>query len=170
MPLSQLEAITGRRIRPNYTSLLNSQLGYLPAIKAREDALRHQQTMEEQAQQRIRLESKIAKQQRQDASKARTLGYVGLGVNTGLAAAPYLSDVFDSAKDTASFIPSSGYGPIGTPGYGGQMSGPWEQSSFVSKVSDVPVLGGIAQAGQKLYNLGAESLGDIGSFFSDLFS
>jgi len=170
MPLTQFTALTGRRYRPNYTAMVNARLPYLPAMSSRREALQHQRRMQGLAQQRLDIEREASKEARKTARRAQTLGWAGLGVKTGLAALPYFIDADDDISAGISDIPKS----VITMEPGQEFTSPLYSAvgkdTFTDKLFDLPGLGPLFEGGKRIWDLGSEALGGVGSYFSGLFS
>ena len=175
MPLTQFTALTGRRYRPNYTAMVNARLPYLPAMSSRREALQHQRRMQGLAQQRLDIEREASKEARKTARRAQTLGWAGLGVKTGLAALPYFADTDVGPGVSALEVPKSiietiqpGIGPVDI---GGAGTGAYSVGSKLgADLLDLPGLGPLFEGGKRIWDLGSEALGGVGSYFSGLFS
>ena len=102
MALGQQYAVSGRRVRPSYTDIINQQTGYLPAIYRQKAEEEHQQSLlglrekelglqekgiEEQSRQFAlsqQLEQEALEEQKKQARKANLLAGGNLALRTGL--------------------------------------------------------------------------------------
>lgn len=117
MAISQIQAVTGRKLRPGYVSAINAMVPYLPQQYAQEKADEYQDELydlreEELAlqEQGLRRSEKFAEEnldeQKKQAQAANKLALANLGVATGLGLAreyglPGLSPGGSSAVETA---------------------------------------------------------------------
>lgn len=153
MPLGQISAVTGRRIRPKYVEAINEQVQYVPALKSaqRADELaRRGLDLEESAMNRgYELSLEELEEAKRQNRIANMLGVANLGLKTGLGlygepkAAPVVAK--GSSSGNIGSGTATGTGEFG--GYEGAMSGastgasPWSLGTWKDAAMDWSHLG-----------------------------
>lgn len=155
MALNQLYAVSGKKINPDYTSIIESQTPYLLGLKQQQGQdklakegldLRRQEMLTNEQLAREQLD-----EQKKQAKWANVLGVAGLGVKGGLSAYEY-SEPFKNVVDK--FL-----------GLGGKATEPMSTYDALSKAGDW---------GSKATEMGGgmtdylQGLGDSWGGFSDL--
>lgn len=123
MSLQQLQALSGKRVKTPYVPQINAQTPYLPQIYGQKRTQAYQDRSNQLNQSRFDLEKRLgeqglelARKEAKDAEKARKkaqrLGYLNVGLNTGLGLAG-LASSYDfggggsSASDAILSVPEA---------------------------------------------------------------
>ena len=104
MALSQMYAVSGKKVDPNYTAIINSQTPYLLGMKrqqAEDDLAKRSLALKEQElMQNEQLAREEMEQNQKQTKKATLLGVANLGLKGGMAAyenVPAFKGVVDKA-------------------------------------------------------------------------
>ena len=84
----QYEAITGRRVRSPYQSMITAQAAHLPEVYAAKERREHQEEVTEQREKEFSLAEERQKLQEKEAKKAGLLSMVGTGASIGAIGGP----------------------------------------------------------------------------------
>lgn len=181
MALNQMYAVSGRKVDPNYTAIINSQTPYLLSMKRQEAeddlakrslALREQEMLQNEELAREQME-----QNKKQTRMANLIGGANLGLRAGLGAYENIPDVKNVVDNAVGGVKGLITGPVSgvTPTWDTlSKAGDWPEyaSGAVDWLKDVGTWGGgiienapwdLAEPATKL----GEIATDIGSSFAE---
>jgi len=172
MALSQMYAVSGRKMDPNYTAIINSQTPYLLGMKrqqAEDDLAKRSLALKEQELiQNEQLAREEMEQNQKQTKKANLLGVANLGLRGGLAAyenVPEVKNVVDKAVGGIKGLFTESPTPSGASSYLGDAFEAGSASDWMQSLGD---WGEFAQpVAEKVASGAAEYLGDAFSGFAD---
>jgi len=171
MALSQMYAVSGKKVDPNYVSIINSQTPYLMSMKrqqAEDDLAKRSLALKEQELiQNEQLAREEMEQNQKQTKRANLLGVANLGLRGGLGAyenIPEVKGVMDKAVGGVKGLFSESPAPSGSESY---LGGGFEAGDATKWMENMGNWEEFIQPTEKIGSGAAEFLGDAFAGFAD---